>query len=94
MTRFKMAKQSKGVWDIVKAQDGPWMLFEDHERVTAEQRQEIARLREALELYKRASYQSHTGHWDKTGGGGSGCPACLEARDLRNQAEQALKEHP
>ena len=49
MTRFKMAKQSKGVWDIVKAQDGPWMLFEDHERVTAEQRQEIARLREAIE---------------------------------------------
>ncbi len=41
----------------------------------AEQRAEIERLREALELYKRASYQSHAGHWDKTGGGGSGCPA-------------------
>ncbi len=48
MTRFKMAKQSKGVWDLVKAQDGPWMLFEDHEKVVAEQRQEIARLQDAL----------------------------------------------
>ena len=71
-----------------------YIKMDDYTRVTQlveEQRQEIARLREALELYKRASYQSHSGHWDKTGGGGAGCPACLEARDLRNQAEQALR---
>lgn len=43
MTRFKMVKQAKGVWDLVKAKDGPWMLFDDHEKVVAEQRQEIAR---------------------------------------------------
>ena len=43
MTRFKMVKQPKGVWDIMKSKDGPWMLFEDHEKITAEQRQEIAR---------------------------------------------------
>lgn len=57
-------------------------------------KQREAQLRKAIELYKDASYQGHSSHWDKTMGGGSGCPECIRARELRNQAEAALKEVP
>lgn len=45
---------------------------------------------EAMKLYKDASYQSHNGHWDTTGGGGSGCPQCIRAHELRDKAELVL----
>lgn len=72
------------------------ILLLDHDK---EQRAEIARLREALELYKNASYQSHNGHWDMTMQGGKGCPECIRARELRVKADEilakdALKETP
>lgn len=75
--------------------------LKDHDQTQretiAEQRAEIeqleakiARLREALELYKNASYQSHNGHWDMTMQGGVGCPECIRARELRVKADEIL----
>lgn len=51
---------------------------------------ENKRLREALEIYKNASYQSHNGHWDMTMQGGAGCPECIRARELRVKADEIL----
>lgn len=55
MTRYAFMKRPKGVWDVSKHNDGPWMLFEDHAKITSEQRalieqqaREMARLRKAL----------------------------------------------
>lgn len=39
MTRWALVKRFKGVWDIVKTKDGAWVLFEDHEKNAASQRQ-------------------------------------------------------
>lgn len=41
MTRWALVKRFKGVWDIVKTKDGAWVLFEDREKVEAEQRKAI-----------------------------------------------------
>lgn len=62
-----------------------------------QQAQEIARLREALEIYREASFQSHNGHWDMTMQHGAGCPECIRVRELRAKADhivaqQALKD--
>lgn len=50
----------------------------------------LAVLEGALELYKQASCQSHNGHFDMTGQSGNGCPECIRARELREQAEAVL----
>lgn len=113
MTRFKMVKRPKGVWDIVKAKDGPWMMVEYHEkaidvqrqiideqvgenrglradvllmqRENAEQRQEIARLREALrELHAVVNGECPSLLNEDSGG---------DAR-LALEIEELLKEHP
>ena len=59
-------------------------------RAKAEGLEQVSELRKALELYRDASYQGHSSHWDKTGGSGSGCPACLRAIELRAQARQIV----
>ena len=48
------------------------------------------RLFQVIELYRSASYQSHSAHFDPTGGSGSGCPACLRAIELRADARAIL----
>ena len=53
---------------------------------------ENRRLKKACELYRQASIQSHSGHWDPTGKWGAGCPECNRASQLRSEAEAALKE--
>lgn len=60
-------------------------------RMEPEYKKRIEALEQALELYKQASYQSHTGHWDKTMQHGAGCPECIRARELREQAQQVLR---
>lgn len=57
-----------------------------------QQEREIARLREAPQIYKEASIQSHNGHWDATGNHGAGCPECIRARELRSKAERVLAQ--
>lgn len=36
----------------------------------------VEQLVAALKEARRALYPNHSGHWDKTGGSGSGCPEC------------------
>ena len=70
-------------------------LVEAAARTVAEverQAAEIERLKKACELYRQASIQSHSGHWDPTGKWGAGCPECNRASQLRSEAEAALKE--
>jgi hypothetical protein len=59
MTRFTMVKQSKGVWDLLKSKDGPWMLFEDHEKITADRKKQFERdWLEACDLLNRERDQA------------------------------------
>jgi hypothetical protein len=65
----------------------------------AELRAQIERLTIRGEAYEnayriayQATYQSHSGHWDKTGGSGAGCPECIRAREARENCDAALKE--
>ena len=50
-------------------------------------RARVERLKEICDIYRDASLQSHIGHWDETGGGGSGCPQCIRASELRKRAD-------
>lgn len=49
-------------------------------------------LRLACTLYREASIQSHSRHWDNTMQGGLGCPECIQARELREKADKLLEE--
>lgn len=44
----------------------------------------------ACDLYKQASYQNHSEHWDSAGPGGRNCPECNRAKTLREQAHTIL----
>lgn len=48
------------------------------------------RYKEACQLYREASIQSHNGHWDETMQHGAGCPECIRAGELRNRADKLL----
>jgi hypothetical protein len=50
--RFVFIKSKKGVWDCIKASDGPWMLHADHEAALAEKDQEIERLKKENREHK------------------------------------------
>ena len=58
----------------------------------AQVKEERGMLMSAMDLYKQASFQSHSGHWDKTGGSGAGCPACIRANELCQQAQARIAE--
>ncbi len=47
-------------------------------------------LEAAIDKLRQASFQSHNGHFDMTRQGGRGCPECIRARKLRDQAEELL----
>jgi len=49
-------------------------------------------LRRACELYKAASLQDHSGHFDPTGQSGLGCPECMDARKLRREADALMEQ--
>ena len=46
----------------------------------------------AANIYKNASYQGHSSHWDSTMQGGAGCPECKRAAKLRAQADTIVNE--
>jgi hypothetical protein len=50
------------------------------------------KLVEAYRLAREASFQSHPGHWDRTGQSGTGCPECIRASRLRDEAHKLFKE--
>lgn len=65
----------------------------------AKMQEEIDRLKIRSEAYEnayriayQATYQSHSGHWDKTGQHGAGCPECIRAREARENCDAALRE--
>ena len=69
-------------------------LCEEHirevkaERDALKQRDELV---EALEFVRdEGMLGSHSAHWDRTDGGGSGCPACEANRKARERISAAL----
>ena len=52
----------------------------------------VATAVQAGNLYRQASYQSHSGHWDSTMQGGKGCPECIRANDLRKEADELMDQ--
>ena len=56
----------------------------------SDQETAIQLLRHACEIYKSASYQGHNSHWDLTMSGGAGCPECIRARELREEADKLI----
>lgn len=50
-------------------------------------RERCERLEKANSLLMECSYQSHSGHWDRTGQSGAGCDECNRARRLREEAK-------
>lgn len=52
----------------------------------------IELLFKASDIYRNASYQGHSSHWDKTMMGGAGCPECIRARKLREEADALMDE--
>lgn len=44
----------------------------------------------ACEIYKSASFQDHSGHWDPTMKHGAGCQECKRAQRLRGEADAIM----
>lgn len=49
-----------------------------------------AHLQRACAIYRKASIQSHSGHFDRTGQHGMGCEECIKANALRAEADSIL----
>jgi hypothetical protein len=58
-------------------------------RLAAAERERDA-YKEAYEVARPAILQSHNGHFDRTGGSGSGCPECIRAREAARKCKQIL----
>jgi hypothetical protein len=43
-------------------------------------------------LLRDGALSAHTGHWDRTGGSGSGCPVCIQQREASAAARRALAD--
>lgn len=52
------------------------------------ERRELIR---ALVWMERAAHQGHSAHFDRTGQSGAGCPACNQAYEQRERAEEIIK---
>ena len=46
----------------------------------------------AAKLYRKASFQSHSGHWDMQGTMGKNCPECIMADETRAKANAIMEE--
>ena len=55
---------------------------------------ENERLKQAAALFREASFQGHSSHWDSQGTNGANCPACFRASSLRRQADDLLPQPP
>lgn len=61
-------------------------LMDKHDRLL----RIVQRMNEAIQLYRDASFQSHSDHWDTTRQGGKGCPECIRANKLRDAADKIM----
>lgn len=50
-----------------------------------------AEIAKAAVIYRDASIQSHSSHFDSTQQGGKGCPECIRANKMREQADEIMK---
>jgi hypothetical protein len=73
-------------------------LQELHSR-EQQMREDVERLTIRNEIFEAAynraykgTYQSHTGHWDKTGKGGAGCPECRRATEAREDCQKIISD--
>lgn len=51
---------------------------------------EVARLRPVVEAAREMRLWGHSSHWDRTGGAGSGCPACQAEHEQYSKLRQTL----
>lgn len=51
-----------------------------------------ALLEDACAIYRQASIQAHSSHFDRTGQHGLGCEECIRADTLRDKADFILKQ--
>ena len=78
---------------VAEANKDNVLIAQLHEEV-ADLQAENERLKQAAALYKEASFQGHSSHWDSQGTGGANCPACAKASSLRRQADELLPQPP
>lgn len=52
---------------------------------------EVGRLREVADAARAVGLTSHSGHWDRTGGAGSGCPECKRQWEWYEPLSAALR---
>ena len=73
--------------------DGPGWAETTNElkRQLAAREAQVTKITKANALLREASFQSHSGHWDNTGGSGSGCSECIRSYELMNEAEALTK---
>jgi len=86
--------------DWIKSADYDLLATENaalRKRLT-EAKREAARLKihaetyiEAFGIALRATYQSHSGHWDSKGTHGANCPECIRAQEARENCNAAIK---
>jgi len=55
---------------------------------------QVTKLRKALERALRELGGQHSGHWDSTGGHGSGCPVCIHEGEVRDELRAVLSLAP
>jgi len=53
-----------------------------------EKQAEIERLRLAYDALRHATLAAHSSHFDRTGGSGTGCLACIDIRAARKNADE------
>ena len=54
-------------------------------------RENVEAMREAIIFaLDEGRIGDHLGHWDKTGGHGTGCPACIANREAKRRLREAL----
>ena len=53
-----------------------------------EQQAKITRLRLAYDALRHATLAAHSSHFDRTGGSGTGCFACIDIRAARKNADE------
>lgn len=84
-TQIKSLQRSAAIRDtkLIKAKAHADLIKAENER-----------LKQAAALFREASFQGHSSHWDSQGTSGANCPACSKASNLRRQADDLLSQPP
>ena len=52
----------------------------------------MKQLHKAYLVLRLATFQSHMGHWDNKGTRGLNCPACIEIKKIREEADGIVED--